>query len=81
MRDVLRAGGIALVGVLLGFASAQAQEPPAKSVNLRLSIEQAMLVTQVLGQIDCHTVTQMMVCNQAIDLLKTIRDQVKAQGG
>lgn len=70
-----------LGGVLLGLASvAQAQELP-KTLDLKLTIEQTMLVTQVLGQVGCTNVTQLAICNRAVELLRSIQEQVKAQGG
>lgn len=65
---------------LLGFASlAQAQEVGEPKVNLRVSIEQAMLIVQTLGQIGCQNVTQLIICQQAAELLREIREQAKAQ--
>lgn len=77
MRRLLSAG------VLLGLVvSAQAQQPPAdaSSLTLRVSTEEAMLIVQTLGAIGCQNVTQLAVCQRAADLLKSLREQLKAQG-
>jgi hypothetical protein len=64
---------------LLGFASlAQAQEVVPK-VTLSITVEQAQLIVQTLGQIGCQNVTQLAVCQQAADLLRDMREQIKAQ--
>ena len=84
MRPVLLAFG------LLGFAScAQAQEivPPIyralivePKLTLHVTTDQAMLLVQTLGAIGCQNVTQLMVCQQAAELLREIREQAKMQG-
>ena len=71
MRLVLALG-------LLGFASlAQAQEP--LKLTLSVTTEQAQLIVQTLGAIACQNVTQLAVCQQAVELLRDVREQVKAQ--
>ncbi len=67
---------------LLGFASlAQAQElksdPP---MMLKVSDDEAKLIAQTLSAISCPNVAQLIVCQQAADLLRSIREQAKAQG-
>ena len=64
---------------LLGFASlAQAQEVAPK-VTLSITVEQAQLIVQTLGQIGCQNVSQLVICQQAADLLRDMREQIKAQ--
>ena len=76
MRHLLFAIG------LLGFAScAQAQGLASEpKLTLRITTEQAMLLVQTLGAIGCQNVTQLMVCQQAAELLRDIREQAKMQG-
>ncbi len=47
---------------------------------LTIEVEDAMLIVQTLGAIGCQNVQQLIVCERARDLLKTIQSQVKAQG-
>ncbi len=70
---------IGLVLGLLGFvASAQAQELAPK-LTLSVTTEQAHLIVQTLGAIGCQNVTQLVVCDQAKELLRAIREQATAQ--
>jgi hypothetical protein len=66
---------------VLGFASlAQAQDIPTQpKLTLSLTVEQAQLIVQTLGAIGCQNVTQLAICQQAVDLLRDIREQAKAQ--
>ena len=65
---------------LLGFASlAQAQELGAPKLTLSVTQEQAQLIVQTLGAIGCQTVTQLVVCQQALELLREVREQARAQ--
>ena len=68
---------VLLAGSLVGGA-ASGQEP--QRVHLDLSVEQVMLVTGILGQLGCQTVEQLQRCQKAVELLKEIREQIKAQG-
>jgi siroheme synthase len=63
--------------LLLLAAPALAQEPP--KVTVSMTVEQAQLVVQTLGQIGCQNVTQMAVCQQAVELLRDMREQLRAQ--
>lgn len=74
MRSVLLAGLL-----LLGGHDALAQQLPAPEISLRLSVEQTKLIVQTLGAIGCPNVTQLMVCEQARDLLREIQRQAKEQ--
>lgn len=65
-----------LAGLLLA-TPVFAEEPP--KLNLMVTQEQAQLIVQTLGAIGCQNVTQMAVCQQAVELLKDIREQAKAQ--
>lgn len=67
----------ALVLLLLVAAPALAQEPP--KLTLSVTTEQAQLVVQTLGQIGCSNVTQLAICQQAVELLRDMRDQIKVQ--
>ena len=72
MRLVLALG-------LLGFASlAQAQEVVPK-LTLSVTTEQAQLIVQTLGAIVCQNVTQLAICQQAAELLRSLREQIKTQ--
>ena len=69
-----------VLGLLLCGAPALAQQLPTQPpVTLTISVEQAMLIDQTLGQIGCANVQQLMVCMQALDLRSIIHEQVKAQ--
>ena len=74
MRAVLALGR-------LGFASlAQAQGLPSEpKLTLKVTTEEAMLIVQTLGAIGCRNVTELMTCQQAADLLRSIREQVRGQ--
>ena len=67
--------------VLLGLCStAQAQQSLEETrVNLSLTIEQAKLVVETLGQISCQTVAQLQGCDVAKVLLRDIQRQVRDQ--
>jgi hypothetical protein len=65
-----------LAGSLFGGA-ASGQEP--QRVHLELTVEQVMLAAGVLSNLGCQTVEQLQRCQQAVELLKEIREQVKAQ--
>jgi hypothetical protein len=75
----MRAAALALG--LLGFASmAQAQGFGEPKLTLSVTAEQAMLIVQTLEAIGCQSVKQLVVCQQAVELLRDIREQAKAQG-
>jgi siroheme synthase len=65
------------LALLLLAAPALAQESP--KVTVSMTMEQAQLVVQTLGQIGCQNVTQMAVCQQAVELLRDMREQLRAQ--
>lgn len=74
MRAILALG-------LLGLASvAQAQGLGEPKLALSVTAEQAMLIVQTLEAIGCQSVKQLVVCQGAIELLHSIREQAKAQG-
>lgn len=52
------------------------EEPHLK---LDLSVEQAKLIAQVLGQVACGNVQQLMICNQAAELVGIIKKQAQEQ--
>ena len=68
---------VLLAGSLVGGA-ASGQEP--QRVHLDLTVEQVMLATACLSKISCQSVEEFQRCQQAVELLKEIREQVKAQG-
>ena len=67
---------IALVGLWPSLATAQ---QPGQQVDLRLSIPDTQLVVQTLGRVACPDVQTMETCQQAVDILKKIREQVRQQ--
>ena len=44
-----------------------------------MTADQAMMIVQTLGQIQCSTVSTMATCQKAAELLKAIQDQAKTQ--
>lgn len=67
-----------LAAVLLWPAFGQAQQLVAEKVLLNLPVEDVRLIVQVLGQVGCGNVQQLIVCNRAADLLRELQTQVKA---
>ena len=70
----------------LGFASlAQAQglppaDPPSEpKLTVKVTVEQAMLIAQTLGAISCPNVAALTTCQQAADLLRSIKEQAREQ--
>ncbi len=72
----MRIAPLVLVGLLFAPV-AFAQETP--KITLLVTVDQAMLLVQTLGAIGCQNVTQLMVCQQAAELLRDIREQAKLQ--
>ena len=70
--------GLIVAAVLLLGGPALAQQPPPK-VTLSIEVDQARLIVDMLGAINCGTVTQLMVCQQAADLLRQMQAQLRAQ--
>ncbi len=67
----------------LGVASlARAQGLPSNEpkLTLQVTVDQAMLIAQTLGAIACPNVTAMMTCQQAAELLRSIKEQARTQG-
>lgn len=52
---------------------------PGATIKLDLQTEQVMLITQLIEQMGCGTVRQLILCQQAAELLKDIRRQAVAQ--
>lgn len=86
-RRLVSVAGALLLGLcgLIPAAAAQ-QLPPAAAlgdaspgVSLRLTVEQTRLIVQVLGQVGCQNVTQLIVCEDAAALLKEIRTQAASE--
>ncbi len=73
---------LALAAVLLLGGPALAQQPIAgvPPLHLEVSVEQAQLVVQTLRAIACSNVAQLMVCQEAAELLRSLREQIKGQG-
>jgi hypothetical protein len=72
--------GLFLAGLLLYGHQALAQQLPAQPpVTLSVEVRDAMLVVETLKAIGCPSVQQLIVCQQAVDLIRKIQDQVKAQ--
>lgn len=72
MRRLILAGFLALA------LPAGAQELQPQDLTLKVTIEDAMLIAQTLGAIQCGTVTQLAVCQRAAALLRAIQEQAKA---
>jgi hypothetical protein len=80
---------LALAVFLIGPVFAHAQtlpstdgllpKMPGTQIRLELSVEQTKLIAQTLGAIGCGNVQQMMVCEQAAELLREIRKQATEQ--
>ena len=70
-----------LLWPVLGLADGLPAPPAAAAprVKLDLSVEHVQLIVQMLGAIGCGTVQQMIVCQQAVDVLGEIRSQAKEQ--
>ena len=65
--------------MLLG-GQAFAQQPPVQPpIKLELTAEQTKLIVDTLGAIGCQNVTQLVLCQRAVELLAEIRHQVKGQ--
>ena len=71
---------IAVMLLLGGPALAQQPITGVPPLHLEVTVEQAMLIVQTLGAISCQNVTQLAVCQQAVELLRDMREQIKAQG-
>ena len=78
--QAVMSGGVAAL-VLLGlcFSGAQAQQPLPPQVHLTVTVEQAQLMVETLGQIGCQNVQQMILCQRAADLLRELQRQVRDQ--
>ena len=77
-RNIPGVRRVALVLAALLSAPALAEEPP--KVTVSMTVEQAQLVVQTLGQIGCQNVTQLVICQQAVELLREMREQIRKQG-
>lgn len=71
---------VPVIVLLGGPALAQHPVTGVPPLHLEITVEQAQLIVQTLGAISCQNVTQLAICQQAVDLLKNMREQVKAQG-
>ncbi len=76
----MRALAVAAMLLLGGPALAQQPITGAPPLRLEMTTEQAMLIVQTLGAISCPNVTQLAICQQAVELLKSLREQIKGQG-
>ena len=70
---------LAAAVLLAGPALAEELPAPPQTVALTLEVEQVHLIVSTLGAISCQNVTQLVVCQQAADLLRELRRQVKSQ--
>lgn len=75
MRLVL----VAALCALAFRAGAQGLPQGKETVTLDLQTEQVLLITQLIEQMGCGTVRQLILCQQAAELLKDIRRQAVAQ--
>jgi hypothetical protein len=66
---------LVIVGCLL-VSPSWGQE---KKVALSLTADQAMMIVQTLGQIQCTTVSTLATCQKAAELLKEIQEQARSQ--
>ncbi len=86
MRFLRLLGGGALLlgaGVLGDSFPANAQQQQllqeTQELTLKIKTEDAMLLVQTLKAIQCPTVAQLALCQQSLDLLRSIQEQAKAQ--
>lgn len=67
------------VWVLLSGPAFAQQLPTQPPIRLELSVEQTKLIVETLGAIGCQNVTQLVLCQHAVELLAEIRRQAKEQ--
>ena len=74
-------GTVAVVLALLlgGPALAQQMQLAPPPVVLSIEVDQAQLIVETLKAINCGTVAQLMVCNEAITLLREMQQQLRKQ--
>ena len=74
----MRGFGIAALALLLGGpALAQLERQP--KVTLSIEVEQARLIVETLKAINCGTVAQLIICNEAAELLRDMQKQLREQ--
>ena len=75
---MMRGFGIAALALLLGGpALAQLERQP--KVTLSIEVEQARLIVETLKAINCGTVAQLIICNEAAELLRDMQKQLREQ--
>jgi Lon protease-like protein len=67
-----------LAAAFLGWCSLASAEEPVK-LTLSLTVEEAMLMVQTLSQLRCQSVSELAVCQKALDLIHSIREQATKQ--
>jgi hypothetical protein len=67
------------IGLLLSGPVLAQQLPAQPPVKLELTVEQTKLIVETLGAIGCQNVTQLVLCQRAVELLAEIRRQAKEQ--
>ena len=75
----MRGFGIAALALLLGGPALAQQLPEQPKVTLSIEVEQARLIVETLKAIGCGTVAQLMVCNEATELLREMQKQLREQ--
>jgi len=76
----MRALVLAVTLLLGGPALAQQPVTGLPPLHLEVTVEQAALIVGTLEAIGCQSVKQFVICQQALDLLKSLREQIIAQG-
>jgi len=70
----------AALGLVLLCGVASAQQMIESKLRLEVTTEGAMLIVGTLGRIGCPTVSEWATCRLADELLRDLREQLKAQG-
>lgn len=70
---------LVLLGLCVGHAQAQQPLTVPPQVHLTLTVDEAKLIVETLGQIGCQNVQQMMLCQSAAVVLRSIQSQVREQ--
>lgn len=75
----MRRLGAAVAGLLLCALSSPLGAQQQNPLQLTVTVQQAMLIVETMKAIRCDTVQQMIVCQQAKELLEAIQAQAREQ--